>query len=372
VQGDLAVLCVDDELSVLAGLSRQLRRHFSVSIAGSGLEALELIRATPGTFAVIVSDMMMPGMNGAEFLRRSRELSPSSRRVLLTGHTDSASAMAAVNEGGISAFLTKPCAAEVMIETLRENADQFRRTAVERDVLERTVRASVEALAHTLALAAPQVFARVGRAATTVAQLVEGLDAPDGWAIEVALPLSQLGAITLPHDVLDRWIGTAPPDAADRTLMADVVAASLQIIRPIPRLEVVCDIIAGAFPGASKVRPAHRHIGSRIIHVALELESVERRGVSHSTAITQIRSSLDERCRDVLDVLTHRPHAEPSELRLTELDSDMVIARDVESDTGTLLVVHGMRVSNVLITRLQNFAASGVAPARVWVEGPER
>lgn len=106
--GRTKVLCVDDEVEVLNGLGLHLRRHYELITATSGVAALDLLRGNADV-AVIVSDMRMPGMNGAEFLAKSRDLAPQAQRILLTGQTDLASAIAAINEGQICRFLTKPC-----------------------------------------------------------------------------------------------------------------------------------------------------------------------------------------------------------------------------------------------------------------------
>lgn len=102
------ILFVDDEPSVLDGFQRLLRREFDVSTALGGYQALALIKSS-GPFAVIISDMRMPEMNGAEFLARVREKAPDSVRMLLTGHADLDTAIEAVNRGNIYKFLTKPC-----------------------------------------------------------------------------------------------------------------------------------------------------------------------------------------------------------------------------------------------------------------------
>jgi CheY-like chemotaxis protein len=65
------VLLVDDDALVLAGLKRQLRNQFSIDTALSGEDALKQVLQN-GPYAVIVSDFMMPGMNGVEFLVQSR------------------------------------------------------------------------------------------------------------------------------------------------------------------------------------------------------------------------------------------------------------------------------------------------------------
>lgn len=79
---------------VLEGLKLQLHKRYEVLTAESGAAGLELIHEH-GDIAVIVSDMRMPGTNGAVFLREARALAPDAARILLTGQADLASAIQA-------------------------------------------------------------------------------------------------------------------------------------------------------------------------------------------------------------------------------------------------------------------------------------
>lgn len=101
------VLFVDDEDNILSALKRTFRRDaFDVLTAEGGEAGLELLRQHD--VSVIVSDQRMPGMIGAEFLSRSRELRPHAIRLMLTGYSDVETATQAINEGGIHRFVTKP------------------------------------------------------------------------------------------------------------------------------------------------------------------------------------------------------------------------------------------------------------------------
>lgn len=97
------VLFVDDESSILDGYKRMLHREFEVDTAVGGLQGLTLIRDR-GPFSVVISDMRMPGMNGAQFLAQVRQSAPDTVRMLLTGYTDIDAAMDAVNRETSSAF----------------------------------------------------------------------------------------------------------------------------------------------------------------------------------------------------------------------------------------------------------------------------
>ena len=94
------ILCVDDEEAILRGFTLNLRNKFDLHLASDGKEGLELFQREGG-FAVVLSDMRMPNMNGAEMLAKIKQLDNEVVTVLLTGHTDFESAMAAVNEGNV-------------------------------------------------------------------------------------------------------------------------------------------------------------------------------------------------------------------------------------------------------------------------------
>ncbi|HYU15650.1 MAG TPA: response regulator, partial [Candidatus Acidoferrum sp.] len=125
------ILCVDDEPNVLEGLSLHLRRRHEVWTATSGADALALL-ARDGPPEVIISDMRMPGMDGAVFLSKARQLYPETVRLLLTGQTDLMSAVSAVNQGQIFRFLSKPCPAPFMVQAVTAAVEQHRLIQAER------------------------------------------------------------------------------------------------------------------------------------------------------------------------------------------------------------------------------------------------
>ncbi len=119
------ILCVDDEPHVLEGLAAILRRRFNVSTALGGEAALALAeREDP--FVVVLSDARMPGIDGATLLKRFRQQSPDTVRLLLTGSTELHSAVSVVNEGQIFRFLTKPCPAEHLVLAIDDAVEHHR------------------------------------------------------------------------------------------------------------------------------------------------------------------------------------------------------------------------------------------------------
>lgn len=101
-----AVLLVDDDQEVLNALTRVLRKDYDLHCYTNGNEALAFYQQTPSP--IVISDMRMPEINGAEFLKKIVEINPKSKRIVLTGYADVDMVKDAINHGHISFYLTKP------------------------------------------------------------------------------------------------------------------------------------------------------------------------------------------------------------------------------------------------------------------------
>jgi len=109
------VLLVDDHAEFLGALRELLEERFEIHTAASGAQALALCERH-GPFAAVVSDYGMPGMNGIQLLAELRQLWPDTPRILLTGCSDLALAVEALEEGAVFRFLTKPPRPERLLE----------------------------------------------------------------------------------------------------------------------------------------------------------------------------------------------------------------------------------------------------------------
>lgn len=106
-EASATLLCVDDEQNILAALRRLFRQDgYRILTAGSGREALTLLESEP--VDLVISDMRMPEMDGAHLLERVSSRWPQTLRILLTGHADIASTVAAINKGQIFRYIAKP------------------------------------------------------------------------------------------------------------------------------------------------------------------------------------------------------------------------------------------------------------------------
>jgi len=122
--GKTKVLCVDDDESILRGFRLNLGRDFEVITASNGLEGLEIFKEHED-IGVVLSDMVMPEMNGPEMLGLIKQYKPGAMTVLLTGHSDFELTKNAVNTGEVYKILTKPCSTSEILKTINECADKY-------------------------------------------------------------------------------------------------------------------------------------------------------------------------------------------------------------------------------------------------------
>jgi len=131
------ILFVDDEASILQALRRVMRTlSANCHFANSGQEALALMEDQP--IDVVVSDMKMPSMDGAEFLAKVAELYPETVRMILSGYSDGDSVLSAINDGRIWGYINKPWDAAQLIQTI-EHAINTQQMIAERALLKRSL-----------------------------------------------------------------------------------------------------------------------------------------------------------------------------------------------------------------------------------------
>ncbi len=373
------VLCVDDEPMVLEGLTLHLRTRFDLLTATSGAEGLERLKYD-GPFAVVISDMRMPKMNGAEFLAQARQLAPDTVRMLLTGYADLDSAVAAVNQGQIFRFLSKPFPAPLMVQAVTAAVEHHRLIQAEKVLLEQTLTGAIKMLTEVLSLANPAAFGRAVRLKSLVTQLCDHMEVGARWHIEAAAQLSQIGCITLPGDVAEKlYLGQALTPAeqaqADR-----VPAMADQLLGNIPRLEPVREILAlqgSRFDGTDAAwGQAHGEalpLGARMLRLLVDYDRLEASGAPAPEALgtlAQRAGVYDPKLVEGLRAILGTRTEEVRELPLLALRPGMVFAEDVRSRTNTLLVARGQTVTQGIIERMKNLPPGHVKePIRLFVEG---
>jgi response regulator RpfG family c-di-GMP phosphodiesterase len=353
------IVCVDDEPRVLKGLRRRLGRDYDISIAEGGAEALTLMREAE-TFQVVVSDMRMPGMSGAEFLAKVREEFPDTVRILLTGQSDLEDAIAAVNEGNIFRFLSKPCPTEVLMPALADAVDHYRLIQAERELLEGTVRGSVTLLTEILGIKDPAASSRGARLKQHVRRLAAALEVESAWDVEVAAMLSQIGYAIVPGDIVDRARDGETLTDRERELFDSHAALARELLAHIPRLETVADMI-GALGGDSTTQLEPRvALGVRVLTAAMDYDEYLQTGMAEGSAVIAMRQSGGSHGDDILKALDQVAMAAggyvEKSLGVADLVSGLILAADLYATDGRLLLTEGSELSLTARARIIQYA----------------
>lgn len=121
-----ALLFVDDEVSVTKALQRLFRKDgYKILTASGGREGLDLLKKCEKPVSLIISDQQMPEMTGSQFLEQAKEIFPDAIRFLLTGHSDMAAIVDAVNKGEIHRYFTKPWDNNDLLIQVRGSLEQY-------------------------------------------------------------------------------------------------------------------------------------------------------------------------------------------------------------------------------------------------------
>ena len=345
------VFCVDDEPFILEGLELSLRKHFTVRTAPSGQSAIQLLEADANP-AVIISDMRMPGMDGAAFLNVAQRICPDAVRILLTGHADIEAAIRAVNDGSIFHYLTKPCPIETLKPILDDAIALYERKVEERIVLEETFWSSVEMLMDVLSLVDPESYGRTDQIQKIVQQTVEQLKLPHAWEFETAAALSQLGCATLPADLIKRFEAGATLTEEERRTFWKHPQAGKKMLSRIPRLESVSQMVARQFEDAGEVNASiplieeeRVTVGSRLLRAALDLYRITRSGATRGQAVESMREHPNRYDSRILDAFDHvsvkLPDIVVRVMPVGDLKAGMMLDDDVTTTDGLLIASEG-------------------------------
>lgn len=359
---DHKILCVDDEPNILESFRRNLGGHFSLETAIGGDAALKKV-SDAGPFAVIISDLKMPGMDGIQLLAKMREITQDSVRIMLTGHADLEVAMEAVNEGNIFRFLKKPCPPQALIKACHDGIEQYRLVTAEKELLEKTLRGSITVLAEVLSLVNPAAFGKSLRLQRIMRRLAITLNYRPIWEFDIAGLLSQIGCVSLTNEVLEKKYRGEKLTPAEVQMYARHPGMAGDLIRNIPRLEKIARIISlQEEHGAAEASNEGVPIGARALHVAIDFDAMITGGASPAAALEKMRRCCGCYDPSVLEALEKnipkQDRYQTQPIDIDDLRPGMVLAEDVRSCSGLMLIAKGQTASPPLIARLRNFNRS--------------
>lgn len=360
------ILFVDDDQHFLSSIRRNLSRTFELEFAHSPQLAMEQLQQQP--FAVVISDMKMPGLTGVELLSRIREDYPDTVRILLTGYADQNTAIQAVNHGQVFSFLTKPCAVEQLTSVVTDALRQYQLVMAERELLEKTLLGTIDVMAQMVALVNPAAQRRANRLKHYCRQLAISFHRQDLWFYEMVAMLSQIGCLTVPGSLLDDYLqGNAIRDE-ERALVEQHPVMAAELLRHIPRLEDIAQAISlqakpyRAFLSGPQVMVNEKiALAAQFLHTALEFDCLLylRKQPFHEV-VNRLTASPDDHNPQIVAVLelieaSHEQFV-PIEITAQDLTAQMRLVEDVYTKSGVLLAARDQDLNDFLLVGIRNYA----------------
>jgi CheY-like chemotaxis protein len=362
---EFRILCVDDEPRVLDGMRRTLGMNFEVKTAEGGAEALALLTSSE-RFAVTISDMRMPGMDGATYLERAAEADPDMVRMLLTGQADMQAAVRAVNQGRIFRFLTKPCDADVLHQAVEDALDQHRLITAEKELLEKTLYNCIKVLTEMLSLVNPVAFSRAVRVNRLVQHVAQVVKLEDVWQLELAVMLTHLGYVGMSPELLERAYAGKPLTPTESALLSGAPKTAHNLMADVPRIDAVLGIIdkLGDAPPALEGLTPNTKTGRLPWAAHIILSAIRADQLSHTqplaglVADTLLSESYNPMIIEAIrEASFHQQKRQIAKVTAQELKTGMFLMEDALSNAGVLMAKGGQEVTATVAVLLRRMAA---------------
>jgi len=358
MQNQERILLVDDESRILTALSRRLEDEYIIDTATTGKGGLLKLKDL-GPYAIVISDLRMPNMDGIEFLSEVARLYPSTVRILLTGYADIPSATRAINQTGIFRLLTKPCSQETVQQALEDGLKRYRDGLIEREMLNKTLRGSLDVISEIVKLTDPLAYEEQPRAKRLAIKISHALGIKSSVKLELAIMLSNIGSVTIPFSVLLKLRSDEDLDPTELKVLEQLPKASRDLVMKIPRLEEVAEVIlyqekhfdGGGFPKDER-KGDEIPLLSRILKATNDFMRASGKGASWDTVLEQMNQQsaiYDPRVLSALNEVVKRTKGRPNQ---------NVAVRSAQNTETRIISINQIEIGDILVKDL--FGALGV------------
>lgn len=365
------VLFVDDEVNILDTFKAAFRKRYSVAIGRGPVEGLERVRDS-GPFAVVVSDLKMPKMDGIQFLSKVQEISPETVRIMLTGYADVDSAISAVNKGSVFRFLTKPSPMDEVGEVVDAGIRQYSLQRAERELLRGTLRGSIRVLTDVLSLVNPEAFGRSERIKRLVVPAAGSLKLRNILPLEMAAMLSQIGCVSLPEGVYRKIFNGQSLNMEEQQLYDMHPSVGASLLAHIPRMRKVIDLVL--HQSDTLVENVNLRREAELLRAALEYDTLVQAGTEPNDALDALRADPEKYPSDIVEaldaVVAREQGYQRRLLQIHEIGEGMILDQPLQVEDGPLVMAKGQEFNQAALIRLHNFDRSYELPTPVRVRIP--
>ncbi len=370
------ILFVDPDKDFLASMEKSLGGTFKVLTAPTGAAAMDQAQNT--RLSVVVANPVLPDMDGVELFSRMGCVLPDASRVAVMDGQDCDVLSRAVNEAGLSGVLFKPVRPKEMAGVLKRALGHHSDCIQNQQVLQETLRGSVKVLLDLMEILDPSALGRSRRVRKRALELGRRLKAVSAWQLEMTVLLSHIGCLVLSNEITRKLDGGQDLTPEEQKLFFRHPAIAAKLLANIKRMDGVTQAILHQNSKYSKDIP----LESRILKAVLDLDRQERKGLQASEGMAVLKKRAEFYDPEVLAALDDMLDAgvgEAREVDVKELEPGLVMARDLKTDDGTVLLLKGQHLTKASTARLKLFAGdlglSGpvavVVGRKVDVEEPE-
>ncbi|MCM8525116.1 MAG: response regulator [Lentisphaeraceae bacterium] len=342
------VLFVDDDPNILKAIKRNLRGKFEICTSETIEDAIDKIKTH--TFPVVVSDMKMPVMNGADFLILVRETQPEAIRILLTGESGLEEAIKAINESDIFKFLKKPCPTEVLIENINSALRIYNAKHIEELLMEKSVKGFVLIISELMNIISPEIFKKSSDIRRIIKSPRTSFPIKDEWSVEVAALLMYLGSINYKIYSYEKIFNTEA--------MSKILYKSASLIFKIPKFEEVHNILydLACFYEDQAVINA-LDCDSKVLKLIIDYYHM----VSHANFKEKfVRMYNKDILSAIPDMLGKTKKSEIIEIGADKLEANMTAAENIITVSGSILINKGDTITDNDIVTLLLFSSKNV------------
>jgi len=366
------ILFVDDDEDLLIALKRQLDEFFIVDTATSGHKALMMIKESKQPYSVVISDMSMPEMNGIEFLKKARKLSPDSIRIMLTGNTDLETAIESVNKGSIFRFFIKPIELNNLKMTIIAAIRQYRLVTAEKDILEKTLNESIRFMTEVLSLVNSFAFYNSSRIKNYTKFIVSKIHTANPWQFEAAAMLSQIGYITIPQEILLKVCNNIELTLDELEIYNNYPEAGAKIIGNIPRLDGVVYMVRNQRKTFSEFMDSNElTFGAQILKAVSDFDHMIIFGdnVKHALYKLKMNKIYNQEIVEIMaEIDSVKMKTISKSVKTDQLTVSMILDQNIVTGNGTLLARKNLQVSSALVELLSAYSKKIGIPERILVK----
>lgn len=339
------VLFVDDDENILNAFKRNLNGKFKVCITTDVGEAIGYLKSHK--FPIIVSDMKMPKLTGADFLNIVQTHSPDSIRILLSGESTREDIIKAINECHIFKFLSKPCPPAVLEENLKEALKLYMERLSYKNEIDLTVKGVTQVIVCMHKFFLPEIYQKSLKIARQAKILSGHFSIKTSSELELSALLMFYGAL---HNKIHHWDILKVGDNMDKSIIVTV-----GFLKKIPKFLPVTIIL-------NKLREI---IKSKRLILKIDSEaSLLKFLIDYNNLIAD--SNFEKKFQDLYakkvfeQLETINKLLDPTfvrEISPEEIEPGMIFAEPVKTKSGAIVVKEGEVVTDRHVSQVNQFHA---------------